>query len=216
MSPLISLELRWFFAADRSGALTDWFAKLPGAEMSPPDEREDIYVHQPGIDALGVKLRVKSPGNPYALELKWRELAKPYDGPHGVSGQVERWLKWDWEDAEGPSPDAVQRWMKPRGPWLTVGKTRLQRKYAWSSGRLVPMPYKQMIDVGVAVERTELRIGKRRQTTVLVESFAGDVSAQQATLDAAVGELWRDFPPPRPSLRESFGYPHWLQDLDLE
>jgi hypothetical protein len=212
MGPLVSLELRWFYPVDRSDALAAWFAGLPGAEISPLDERDDIYLHQAGADALGVKLRLKTPGTPYALELKWRELAKPYSGPHGVSGQVERWLKWDWEDPNGPSLEAIQRWAMPRGPWLTIGKTRLQRKYAWNSRGLEPVHYKQIVDLGAAVELTQLRAGSKRQTTVLVESFAADVPTQQTILDAAVGAFWRDFPSPRPSQRNSFGYPRWLSE----
>jgi len=204
-SPLISLELRWFLDGKFPPTLDKWFREsLPGSEISPVDERDDIYLSQSRIDDFGIKLRQGK------LEIKWREFARPYKGAHGMAGHVERWLKWGWEDPKGPGPSDISAFAIPRGPWITVAKERRQRKYRWDNFKFVPAPAEDILDFGAAVELTAIELHRRSHSTVLVETFAPDQKMQEKLLDAAVDYLFRDFPKPRPGPARSYGYPHWL------
>ncbi|WP_445241204.1 hypothetical protein [Microcoleus vaginatus] len=63
-----SLEMRWFYSGALPKSLNQWFgSESLGAYLSPPEEREDIYLLVPSCDYLGVKLRGKT------LEVKWRQ-----------------------------------------------------------------------------------------------------------------------------------------------
>jgi hypothetical protein len=71
---------------------------------------------------------------------------------------VERWVKWDWEDPNGPAGEEIGKWAKPTGPWLTVRKTRLQRKYGWDDPSFTPVNPKEMVQLGAAIEITTLMV----------------------------------------------------------
>ncbi|HEX9189775.1 MAG TPA: hypothetical protein VGB87_22055 [Vicinamibacteria bacterium] len=202
--PLVSLELRWFLPDGLPPEVGRWFEEdLPETEMGSPDRRTDTYLFIPGQETLGVKLREGR------IEIKWREESRPFEA-HGVSGQVERWLKWSWEDAKGPAPAQIGPWAVPDGPWVDVGKTRLQRKYAWSDGRFVAAPAKAILPIGAAVEIAPLELRGRKHGTVLIEAFAPEPRAQEDLLWRAAHVLLGRYPSPRPGIDRSFGYPRWL------
>ncbi len=206
MSLLVSLELRWFFEGPLPVSLDKWFSEsLPGSLVSPVDKRDDIYLFQPSVEHIGIKLRDGR------LEIKWRELARPYEGPHGAAGTVERWLKWSWTDSEGPGPHDVAPFGVPAGPWITIAKERRQRKYEWRRDRWIPVPASGTFEQGVIVEITALKMNGRPYSTVLVETIAPNLEAQQTLLDAAVEYLWQDFSGPMPGPESSYGYPRWLE-----
>jgi len=206
MEPLISLELRWFLDGPLPRALESWFREvLPGHMISTPDRRDDVYLHPARAAEFGVKLREGK------LEVKWRERAAPYSGPHRVQGQMERWLKWTWGGADAPAAeDLVSAYGVPRGPWLTVAKTRWQRKYRWEGEKFAPAPAGDMIELGVAIEIAELRLQGRPYSTVLVECYAPDAPRQEELLNAAVDLLWRACPTHLLKPERSYGYPRWI------
>lgn len=209
MDPLISLELRWFLPGGLPGVVDHWFRQqLPETEISSADERADIYLSTPRQEDLGIKIRQGK------LEIKWREFAKLFTGAHDTKGQVERWIKWSWENPP-PPPGAktIAAWPPPSGPWITVNKRRWQRKYRWENGIFGPVPPKEVVHLGAVVEVTALEIDGRRFGTVLIETFAPDQPTQEKLLDTAVKYLWRDYPSPRLKTDQSYGYPHWLASL---
>jgi hypothetical protein len=208
MDPLISLELRWFFDKEVSPAADKWFReKLPDTEISPMDARSDIYLFTSQNDDFGTKLREGR------LEIKWRQAVQPFSGAHGIVGQMERWVRWSWEDPGGPGPGDVKAWAAPSGPWVTVSKKRWQRKYAWDNGKFKPSPAKQIFEMGAAVEVTALELDGHTYGTILVETFAPEKQLQEKLLYAAVEYLWREYPDPLPTATQSYGYPHWLSTV---
>lgn len=212
--PLVSLELRWFYDGALPEAIREWFRSgLPGEQVSEVDDRDDTYLFQPRHEGFGVKLRQAQPRSPYTLEIKWREHARPFQGAHGVAGQVERWLKLGWKDPEGPGPESLSDFALPAGPWVTVGKRRWQRKYDWADGALNPVAPKSRVDSGAVVEIVELELGGRPYSSLLIESYAADEPAQERILRAAIEQLMRNFPEPRPGMTQSYGYPFWLARL---
>jgi hypothetical protein len=207
MSLVTSLELRWFFDESLSKSVEEWFRKsLPDSEISDANKRDDTYLLQPSLEDFGIKLREGK------LEIKWREFAEPHQAAYGISGQIERWHKWDWSDAKGPTNEDVAAFCIPAGPWITVEKARRQRKYRWESG-FVPASPKEILSNGVAVEITELTLQTRRYSSVLIESFAPELSSQRQLLMAGLEYLWRDYPKPMPPQQCSYGYPRWLRTV---
>jgi len=152
MGPLTLLDLRWFFDGRISIPLETWFREvLASSEISPADERDHICLFQPNAEDFGIKLRKGK------LEIKWRELAASYGGAHGTAGQVERWLKWDWEAAKAPKPEDVDpAFAVPRGPWRKVAKKRWQRKYRWDRAKFIPVPAKEFLEIGATFENTNV------------------------------------------------------------
>lgn len=205
MDPLISLELRWFLDGEILPHLSTWFHEhLPGNHVGPPEKRDDVYLYLPKVEDIGVKLRQGK------LEIKWRQLARPYRGPHGAAGQVERWIKWDWNDPEGAPLQNIKTFQSPLGPWIIVEKSRWQRKYLWASGNFRPAPKSDRLKSGAAVEIAGLKLHGNSYTTMLIETFAPDQRAQEEILDAAVAYFLHHLPMPLPASWESYGYPQWL------
>jgi hypothetical protein len=204
MSLLTSLELRWFFDEPLSSSVDEWFRNsFPDSEISNSDKRTDTYLFQPAVNDFGIKLREGK------LEIKWRQFAEPYQAAYGVTGQIERWHKWDWSDPVGATHKDVGAFSVPGGPWITVGKERRQRKYRWEK-KFVPAYPKEVLDNGVAIEITALKFQARKYSTVLIESFAAELNTQRQLLAAGIEYLWRTYPQPVPSQECSYGYPQWL------
>jgi hypothetical protein len=204
MPTVISLELRWFFSDDAFDVLEKWFVTaLPGSQISAVDQRDDIYLFQPGVENCGIKLRDGR------VEIKWRQWARTYESRGRIGGQAERWIKWKLDDLTRSRDGNVAPLGFPDGPWITVHKQRRQRKYEWRN-EFVPQSANDMLDVGVAMEITRLAVRGRRYATALVESFAADEPGQAALLDRAVENLLRDFPSSLAARELSYGYPCWL------
>ena len=83
-----SLEVRWIFPGQLEAAVAGWFARFPARTES----REDIYLLDPQLRGLSVKVRgggvleVKAYcGSPGILEVAGR-----------ARGRMESWQKWSF------------------------------------------------------------------------------------------------------------------------
>lgn len=216
MVPLISLELRWFFPADLPHEVDAWFReKLPGSNIS-TEARPDTYLYQPQHEDFGIKFRGAEKESDRKLEIKWRQFAKPYQGAHGFSGQVERWVKWGWKDPKIPLPDQdeyIGTWPVPEGPWITVDKERWQRKYGWDGSKLTPVPIGDVLDRAAVVEIANFKLKRITYGSLLIETYASDAQAQQNVLDAASTHLLKNYQGAPPRGDQSYGYPRWLASV---
>jgi len=206
-APLESLELRWFLSGTSFPRLQDWFCnQLPADETFAEDPREDRYLVLPGIEDASVKF---SRGK---LEVKARDVALPFHGAHGTSGQVERWVKWEVKDANA-QPTGLDSLGKS---WITVEKQRTQRKYRRDNGRFVAIPsadVPKILDTGVALEICQLKVRGEWHATVLVEAFAEHRGSQEQLLSDAASELLRGLPAALQPPAASYGYPRWLSTV---
>jgi len=121
---LETTEARWFWVAENLQGLNTWFAgrSLDGARA--PETRTDEYLVLPNCRTAGIKLRNRR------LEVK----ALVADaGEHvfhdGLTGQVQRWVKWSLEDLDLTARSSLG--MEPAGS-RQVTKSRLLRRYAWT------------------------------------------------------------------------------------
>ena len=104
-----SLEVRWIFPGQLEGAVVRWFGRFPAGT----EAREDIYLLDPRLPGLSVKVRGGG-----ALEVK------AYRGSPGIlevagraRGRMEFWQKWSFPFTP-PSPGSAAR---PAGGWYARG-----------------------------------------------------------------------------------------------
>ena len=120
-----SLEVRWIFPGQLEAAVAGWFGRLP-ARM---ESREDIYLLDPHLPGLSVKVRGGG-----ALEVK------AFGGSPGIfeaggraRGRIESWQKWSF-----PFSPLSQDSGDPAG-WRPVNKRRRISQFS-SPRRLIVAP----------------------------------------------------------------------------
>src|SRR5215472_16192366 len=113
--PAESLEVRWIVPGPPEPAIREWFARFP----SRTEKREDVYLLQPRLRDLSVKLRDGG-----TLDVK-SYLGSPgiIDLPCHGQGRLESWRKWSFPyrqalGGEGPGPRGRAPRPKERAPRL--------------------------------------------------------------------------------------------------
>lgn len=200
-----SLEMRWFCNGTLPKAIGQWFgSESLGGYLSPPEEREDLYLLIPSCDYLGVKLRQKN------LQVKWRqgELGAMHFG-NRWEGKAEKWLKWICADTMGPLPaDLIAT-----GKWVKVKKKRAQRLYQVSApGVLISVPVEAPIPQGCIVEITQLNIDGNASWTLGFEAF-GSESFLTESLQTVANWTSKSYQAQKLKVEDSSNYPIWLAIL---
>lgn len=197
-----SLEMRWFCSGTVPKSIGQWFGSDSlGGYLSPPEEREDVYLLVPNCDYLGVKLRGKT------LEVKWRqaELGTMHFG-NRWEGKAEKWLKWVCADTMAPvSADIIAT-----GQWVGVKKKRSLRLYQVSApGVLMSVPVEAPIPQGCTVEVTQLNIKGSAWWTLGFEAF-GSESLLTENLQTVATWASKSYQGQKLKVDDSAGYPNWL------
>ena len=197
-----SLEMRWFYSGALPKSIAQWFGSDSlGGYLSPPEEREDIYLLVPSCDYLGVKLRGKT------LEVKWRqgELGAMQFG-NRWEGKAEKWLKWVCADTMAPVPADILA----TGKWVEVKKKRAQRLYQVSApGSLISVPVEAPIPQGCTVELTQLNINGSAWWTLGFEAF-GSESSLTESLQTVATWTSKSYQAQKLNVADSSAYPIWL------
>ncbi|HSF73696.1 MAG TPA: hypothetical protein VLA84_07840 [Microcoleus sp.] len=197
-----SLEMRWFYSGALPKSINQWFgSESLGGYLSPPEEREDIYLLVPSCDYLGVKLRGKT------LEVKWRqgELGTMQFG-NRWEGKAEKWLKWVCADTMAPIPADILA----TGKWVGVKKKRAQRLYQVSTpGSLMSVPVEAPIPQGCTVELTQLNINGSAWWTLGFEAF-GSESCLTESLQTVASWTSKSYQAQKLKAEDSSAYPIWL------
>ncbi|UNU26863.1 hypothetical protein [Microcoleus vaginatus] len=200
-----SLEMRWFYSGALPKSLNQWFgSESLGAYLSPPEEREDIYLLVPNCDYLGVKLRGKT------LEVKWRQAELgTMQFANRWEGKAEKWLKWVCADTMAPIPADIVA----TGKWVGVKKKRAQRLYQVSApGSLMPVmsvPVEAPIPQGCTVELTQLNINGSAWWTLGFEAF-GSESCLTESLETVASWTSKSYQAQKLKAEDSSAYPIWL------
>jgi hypothetical protein len=183
-----SLEVRWIRPGSLERAVPAWLARFPGEE----EEREDIYLIDPHLRGLSVKIRAGG-----ALEVKM------YQGSPGVLevagralGRMESWQKWSFPCAQLGREDAG-----PAG-WMPVHKRRWVSRFSLANGQ-----------AGCAVEFTVVRAREQDWWSVGFEAtgpdnlLRGELEATAALVFTSSATDLTEFCP-----HESRSYAAWLRD----
>lgn len=196
-----TIEVRWFLPGNASDKMRRWFER--GA-IPPTEEglREDWYLYSVENSSLGVKLREAK------LEIKQRlHNAGICSFSQMVQGQVETWIKWDFslnsEERELP------QFNQSDGFWVLVEKARASKHYRIAADGITPIAATSGAAQGCSLELTELQVWEQSWHSLGVETFG---NVDQAKLLEIMQFVLTDFDPVLKAA-DSFGYPHWLQEM---
>lgn len=176
---LTSAELRWFMRGALPQEIAQWFQQYE--DVTPPEEREDLYLYVPENDYMGIKLRQGR------LEIKWRkaELGILRFGDT-VEGNAEKWGKWLCED---PTQESFQL-QDDVSTWVNVKKVRSQRLYETC-----------------AVELTELSVNGNDWWSLALEAVGDSSLLDMQTVASKVFQNYRAL---KLTAKDSYAYPRWL------
>ena len=200
--PVDSLEVRWITPGPLAPAMREWFGRFPAGT----ETRDDVYLLQPQLPGLAVKLRQGS-----VLDLKALVGSPgPIELPYARSGTLELWRKWSFFGHDclpgNNSGDAA--------PGLTtVHKKRTGTWFPLASGDAAAPRDRLAVTTGCAVELAEIRIGAEDYASVGLEA-RGAPELLLPALEHAAGLLFAVAPPPGTgfsfSLEDSQSYAEWL------
>jgi hypothetical protein len=192
-----SLEVRWIFRGQMEPGVARWLDRFPAETES----REDIYLVNPGLRGLSVKIRAGT-----ALEVK------EYYGSRGtllvagrVSGHMQSWQKWSFPFSPlGPGVG------DPPG-WRPVSKRRRTSRFSFADGRVAAGAQRLAGEARCAVELTALRTGGQRWWSLGFET-TGPADQLRGALEATATLVFAQPLPDglQPGLDESKSYPEWL------
>jgi len=119
-----TLEVRWIIPGRLEAAVAGWFGRF----LAGTESREDIYLLDPQLGGLSVKVRGGE-----ALEVKvLRDSPGILDVAGRACGRMESWQKWSF-----PLRPLAQDHGNPAG-WRRVAKRRLISQFPLGTGRVTP------------------------------------------------------------------------------
>ena len=194
-----SLEVRWIFPGRMETAVARWFERFPTRTES----REDIYLLDPQLRGLSVKVRGGG-----ALEVKvYRGDAGILDVAGRARGRMESWQKWSF-----PVTQTCPHGGDPSG-WQLVGKRRRISRFALASGQVVPCLPGSDQEPRCDVELTEVRTRGRDWWTLGFEA-SGPADLLRGALEATAAFVFTiPLPGGEAGSEESRSYARWLSQL---
>ena len=193
-----SLEVRWIFPGQLETAVAGWFARF----LAGTESREDIYLLDPQLRGLSVKIRGGA-----ALEVKM------YRGSPGIlevagraRGRMEAWQKWSF-----PISPLRQDSGTPAG-WRPVRKRRRVSRFLRPGGQILAPATGLGHEPGCQVELTEVHMGGRDWWTLGFEA-TGPAELLRSELQATVGLVFDQALPGgvEPGMGDSRSYAQWLR-----
>jgi hypothetical protein len=192
-----SLEVRWIFPGQLENAVAGWFGRFPAWTES----REDIYLLDPPLRGLSVKVRGGG-----ALEVK------AYRGSPGIlevagraRGRLEFWQKWSFPFSPLSQDDG------DRPGWRAVRKRRRISRFSRASGQIMARAPGLGQQPRCEVELTEVHTGGQDWWTLGLEA-TGPADLLRSELQATAALVFAQVLPGgvEPGPDESRSYAQWL------
>jgi hypothetical protein len=207
-----TIEARWILPGLPGPAVMEWFDRFPARE----ELREDLYLTNPIVDGLSVKIRGDE-----SLDVKaWRGRASALTvgaggaGAHpaaAASAQLERWQKWSFPLS---APSGVAH---APSDWTAVRKRRRITYVSSVGAALVPAAAVNESAPHCSVELTEIGQGGGEWWTLGLEA-AGALRHAEGLLQATAALVFAVPPPGVERLVEerAMSYSHWLRSEIVE
>lgn len=217
-----SAELRWFSPLiERKDELLAWFCQADGltlvkegdAAPSVPyvkeeDLRTDKYLCLPCSDVTGVKQRQGK------FEIKSLVAGPRPWAAHGLTGRIDQWVKWSFDDKDKEFRDLLAGKLNVSGKWAAVEKTRYLLKYSCSSGEMKLVSPEDRPPSGCNVELTAIKVDASvsQWLTLGFEAFSEPGGDTFKILHDTLDEFFtRCGQPPLLLIdHDSLSYPAWL------
>ena len=215
MSPLASIETRWFFEGNASQypELRQWFESCTpfprAAGVRPPEWQgraggaPDVYLLMPGCTDMGVKWREGT------LQVKGRTAdlgVRSFGAAH--AGKVQRWIKWTYPEVPAAYRALFEANESHGLETAPVYKTRALRLISLDAAKPEEVAPGIVLERGVGFEMTDLELHGERYCSVAFEAFP-DNAAAEAGFDAAVTGFLGELAEPL-GIDASMAYPDWL------
>jgi hypothetical protein len=193
-----SLELRWIFPGQLETAVAGWFARF----LAGTESREDIYLLDPQLRGLSVKIRGGA-----ALEVK------AYCGSPGIlevadraRGRMEAWQKWSFSISPLRQDSGT-----PAG-WRPVRKRRRISRFLQPGGQIVAPATELGHEPGCKVELTEVHMSGQDWWSLGFEA-TGPAELLRSELQATVALVFAQALPGgvEPGIDDSRSYAQWLR-----
>jgi hypothetical protein len=193
-----SLEVRWIFPGQLEAAVAGWFGRFPAGMES----REDIYLLDPPLPGLSVKVRGGG-----ALEVKvFRGSPGMLEVACRACGRLETWQKWSFscrplrQQSAGPAS------------WRPVRKRRRISRFSSADGQMVASASELgQEEPRCEVELTEVHTSGQDWWTLGFEA-TGPAHLVDSQLEATAALVFAHPLPGgvEPGLDESRSYAEWL------
>jgi hypothetical protein len=192
-----TLEARWIFPGQLETAVARWFGRFPTTMES----REDIYLLNPDLRRLSVKVRAGC-----VLEVK------EYQGSPGIlhvagraSGRMEYWQKWSF-----PFSPLSRDGRNPPG-WRPVHKRRWVSQFSLAGGRIAAGARGLAGETVCPAELTAVRTDGQPWWSLGFEA-TGPAGLLRSALEATATLVFAQPLPDglEPGMDESRSYAEWL------
>jgi hypothetical protein len=204
---LPTVEVRWFHKGPVPEEVAQWFRRGERERETQGSRVDHYHCHTDG-GSLGIKVREGM------LEIKQRHIVYGVMRFHErVTGVVEHWRKWSFvlESVDG----IAAGFRAQASSWLGVNKDRRLRKYQLvGESDVITIPAFENPDRGCSVELTQIRVKGEVWWSLAFEAFGEEATLRDTLLIVAQHVLARE--PPLLCEGDSFGYPDWLDIVQLK
>ena len=200
-------ETRWFWATDNLPDLCKWFTGETLFITKNVESRTDEYLILPGCQSTGIKLRAGH------LEVKILVADEGTFVFHdGVTGRVQRWIKWVFEDQAVRSFSGTDS-----KDWQSVTKSRLLRRFSMN-GKLMERSSEYSSPASNChIELTKVALPQTSKTwvTLGIESYGKNLD-QTEVLKKTAQRFFLQQPqiPNELTHATSLSYPEWFALLE--
>ncbi|QNF35534.1 hypothetical protein HUW51_23540 [Adhaeribacter swui] len=211
-----SAEIRWFFNnLTEVNALEKWFNSR-NLFFAGNWDRADIYLWQPGLEKLGIKIREGK------VEVKVL-LADKGEWPLAAenSGLANDWVKYSFglQESDEENKKLLQQFssatLKTENDlWVRVDKERLLQKYAinLAEKHIQPIAPDAWPEEGCGVELTKVKINEQTYYTFGLEAFSKS-HQESGNLRFVLNMLLPEIPGQNLKAQQSYSYPSFLNKL---
>jgi hypothetical protein len=209
-SPLIEREaefLAWFHQADTLTLVKEGEVAPSVPYVKEERPRTDQYLCLPCTDVTGVKQRQGK------FEIKSLVAGPRPWAAHGLTGRIDQWVKWSFDDEDIVFREALAGKLNGSGKWAAVEKKRYLQKYSCASGEMKLVSPEDRPPSGCNVELTLIDVDASvsQWLTLGFEAFGEPGDTFKLLHDALDEFFTRCGPPPLPlSGHDSLSYPTWL------
>lgn len=204
------VSLRWFRQGDFLPLVVEGDTAPAGAYVKVEGLRTDHYLCLPCSDTTGVKQRQGK------FEIKSLVAGpRPWAG-HGLTGRIDQWVKWSFEDKDKDFRAALADKLNMSGKWTAVAKTRYLQKYSCDGGSLALVSPDERPMSGCNVELTSVEVGASVSDWITLgfEAFGDPGDTFKLLKDTLQDFFSRCGPPPvQLNGHDSLSYPTWLAML---
>lgn len=201
-------EVRWFLPGVVPDRVWQWFDGQTQVPTGQPP-RTDYYLRIAYGDALGIKLREGR------IEVKQRQaqLGAVRFGK-SATGHVEQWCKWSFPLAEAESN--MSELGDGLSSWIGVHKERKVRTFQVQDGAVIDASGTMFLEQGCAWEVAQVHLDKTAVPwwSVGFEAF-GTEAERLALFRIVVAYCLGIADAPLLALRDSYSYPRWMLNLEI-